>query len=559
MRRTGNYGSMEDPDFKIPRMESIENSEISEWYRDKTVFLTGGTGFMGKVLVEKLLRSCPVKKIFLLVRPKKGADIRQRIDDMLNYKLFDKLKANRPEFLDKLYPVRGDITMEGLGLSEEDEAKLAAEVHVVFHVAATINFQEPIRVAVSMNMLGTKRVVNLAKKMSKLEALVHVSTAYCNCHLQETYEELYPAPLDPARLIQLTEWFDDDILESITPQLVAPRPNTYTFTKALAEHILVNDAEGRIPFSIIRPSIVCGAWREPEPGWVDNMFAFTGLLVGMGKGVLRTLYIKQGIKLDFIPVDVPINLMIVAAYNTAKKKFVTDSGIPIFCCSTGYQQPLTIEDLNDHLKDTVRVIPQEHPIWFPDGSAKTNKTLHTIHLYIANVIPAYIADFICKILGKKQIAVKLCNKMTKAINALEYFMLRDWTFHNENVQGLWAALSPADQQMFHFNVGDLDWGHYIDRYQRGCKKFILKESTSDEALERAHKNMNKMLWVHRILQFVLMYCAWCLVSSDISVTCLSTLFNELVKWFALYPLDTIDDNSSAPSTPALPEEGLLSS
>ena len=66
-------------------------------------------------------------------------------------------------------------------------------------------------------------------------------------------------------------------------------------------------------------SSVCGAWREPEPGWVDNMFAFTGLLVGMGKGVLRSLYIKEGIKLDFIPVDIPINLMIVSAYNTAKK------------------------------------------------------------------------------------------------------------------------------------------------------------------------------------------------------------------------------------------------
>jgi fatty acyl-CoA reductase len=68
-------------------MESIDNSEISEWYRDKTVFLTGGTGFMGKVLVEKLLRSCPVKKIFLLMRPKANNDINQRIDDMLNYKV----------------------------------------------------------------------------------------------------------------------------------------------------------------------------------------------------------------------------------------------------------------------------------------------------------------------------------------------------------------------------------------------------------------------------------------------------------------------------------------
>lgn len=68
-------------------MESVENSEVSEWYRDKTVFITGGTGFMGKVLVEKLLRSCPVKKIFMLVRPKRGADIRQRVDDMFNYKV----------------------------------------------------------------------------------------------------------------------------------------------------------------------------------------------------------------------------------------------------------------------------------------------------------------------------------------------------------------------------------------------------------------------------------------------------------------------------------------
>lgn len=539
-------------------MESIENSVVSEWYRDKTVFITGGTGFMGKVLVEKLLRSCPVKKIFMLVRSKRGADVRQRVEEMFTYKLFDKLKANRPEFLAKVFPVKGDITMEGLGLSDEDEKRLADEVHIIFHAAATINFQEPMRVAVSMNMLGTKRVVNLAKKMAKLESLVHVSTAYGNCHLQETYEQLYPPPLEPSRLIQLTEWFDDSILENITPLLLQPRPNTYTFTKALAEHILVNDA-GDIPLSIIRPSIVCGAWREPEPGWVDNMFAFTGLLVGMGKGVLRSLYIKQGIKLDFIPVDVPINLMIVAAYNNAMKKFKTKSDVSIFCCSTGYQKPLSIEDLNHCLKETVRLIPQEHPIWFPDGSAKTNKTLHTIHVFCANVIPAYVADFAMKILGKKPIAVKLCKKMIKAINALEYFMLRDWTFHNENVQGLWASLSPADKQMFHFNVGDLDWEQYIDRYQRGCKKFILKEGTSDADIEKAHKNMNKLLWIHRILQFALIYVAWCLVSSDISVTCLSTIFNEVVKMLTLSPMLPTGEDESGATISELPQEDLLPS
>jgi len=67
--------------------------------------------------------------------------------------------------------------------------------------------------------------------------------------------------------------------------------------------------------------------------------------------------------------------------------------------------------------------------------------------------------------------------MIKAINALEYFMLKDWTFHNENVQDLWTSITPADRKHFHFDVGVMDWGQYIERYQKGCKKFILKEGS----------------------------------------------------------------------------------
>lgn len=61
-----------------------ETSEIAKYFADKSIFITGATGFLGKVLIEKLLRSCPeVKKIYVLVRHKKGNTPQQRIADIL--------------------------------------------------------------------------------------------------------------------------------------------------------------------------------------------------------------------------------------------------------------------------------------------------------------------------------------------------------------------------------------------------------------------------------------------------------------------------------------------
>lgn len=59
-------------------------ASIPEYYAGKNVLITGATGFMGKVLVEKLLRSCPeVKALYLLVRPKAGQSMQQRVSDMM--------------------------------------------------------------------------------------------------------------------------------------------------------------------------------------------------------------------------------------------------------------------------------------------------------------------------------------------------------------------------------------------------------------------------------------------------------------------------------------------
>lgn len=65
-------------------MTSSQNlSPVQSYYKGKTIFITGASGFMGKVLVEKLLYSCSeLKEILVLVRPKKGKVPESRLEDM---------------------------------------------------------------------------------------------------------------------------------------------------------------------------------------------------------------------------------------------------------------------------------------------------------------------------------------------------------------------------------------------------------------------------------------------------------------------------------------------
>lgn len=61
---------------------------IPEYYEDKNVLITGATGFLGKVLLEKLLRSCPkVNSVFVLVRQKAGQTPQERVDELISCKV----------------------------------------------------------------------------------------------------------------------------------------------------------------------------------------------------------------------------------------------------------------------------------------------------------------------------------------------------------------------------------------------------------------------------------------------------------------------------------------
>ena len=58
-------------------------------------------------------------------------------------------------------------------------------------------------------------------------------------------------------------------------RLIGKMPNTYAYTKGLTEYMLQEEC-GSIPLAIVRPSIVTAAFKEPIPGWVDNLNGPTG-------------------------------------------------------------------------------------------------------------------------------------------------------------------------------------------------------------------------------------------------------------------------------------------
>lgn len=86
--------------------------------------------------------------------------------------------------------VAGDVGEENLGLSPADRKKLTDNVEIIFHSAATLDFAETLKSTVKINLLGTRRVLQLAKECKKLKAFLHVSSAYVNSY-RTTADEVW--------------------------------------------------------------------------------------------------------------------------------------------------------------------------------------------------------------------------------------------------------------------------------------------------------------------------------------------------------------------------------
>nr|XP_022920393.1 fatty acyl-CoA reductase 2-like [Onthophagus taurus] len=229
-------------------------SPISEFYSGKTVFVTGATGFMGKVLLEKLVRCLPdIKKIYILLRPKKGCTPEERMMQLAESTVFTFNNMSQKAYV-KIEVINGDISKDDFDMTKEDKEKLINEVSIVFHFAASVRMDLSLKEAVIVNCKSTYQLYKLCLNIKNLKSVVHLSTAFCNGDIKNMEEKVYPLKVDPYKIIDMVEWMDEKCLTAMTKTLLGPQPNTYTFSKRLAEMIAV-DMGDKLPLTIVRPSI----------------------------------------------------------------------------------------------------------------------------------------------------------------------------------------------------------------------------------------------------------------------------------------------------------------
>ena len=408
---------------------------LAESYGGKTILLTGGTGFLGTALVEKMLRSLPdLGRLYLVVRPSKDKSAAHRFEkDVLGSAAFGRLREELGDGFgarvgEKVRVLEGDVHAPSLGLGGEDLAELSERVDVVIHSAASVVFDAPLDAAVDSNVRGTVGLLKLARGWSKRPLFMHISTAYVAGNIRGPATEEPPGKRTPngtylnareevlgleavvgevektsqergllrrfeaeartelgmvgsreevaERVDQLRRaWMRERLVERGTERARELGWNdVYTFTKSLAERTVVAERGGS-PLVILRPAIIESSFGEPYPGWIQGSRMADPIIMAFAKGLLREFPGDPETLVDIVPVDHVVNAILAAGVRRPESP-------EVFHVASGQRNPLRYRDLYDHVRDYFVKNPLRdsggRPVPVPDWSFPGRKKVELV-------------------------------------------------------------------------------------------------------------------------------------------------------------------------------------
>ncbi|KAF9346321.1 cyclin-dependent kinase inhibitor far1 [Mortierella sp. AD094] len=485
-----------------------------EFYsNNKVIFLTGATGFIGKTILEKILRSLPqvekyelsllesrttlcdqaeskdpfsiCVKIYLLMRVSSDQTLEGRVCDIFDCRIFETLKAqfaNEQDFRDrvvsKAVPVRGDLALENLGMSAEDRKMVQSDTTVLISNAASVSWTDPLRTAMQMNCHGPLKLFKLAQEMPRLSAVVHVSTAFVNTHLRgQVNEEIYPCLLgDAESLFERLENMSEEELTTYERDVVLKTyPNTYVMAKSLTEHLIKARFQAlNLPIVIVRPSSVGASISEPVPGWVEGTGAFNGPMMLIALGAIQDWIGDEKAVVDVVPVDMVCKTILMAA--TQASRSVTT--IPVFQAGTSSHNPVIMGQLAGQIEQ----------YWQQVTLSSIPRLSNDIRIDLY-----YPVDFEIRI--KQRFAEELkviqgednkglrkkLDRENRVPRIIGLYVTGDWSFGASNA----IAIDDIAPTELYSDLGDgFNWTKYLHHYNMGVHEFLLKDDIDKKQVVR---------------------------------------------------------------------------
>ncbi|OTF76075.1 hypothetical protein BLA29_003136, partial [Euroglyphus maynei] len=413
-------------------MNIAESFSIIDFYKNKTIFITGATGFIGKVLLQQILsKCCSVRKIYLLIRSKRSESCHERLAKMLSTSILFK---NLQDKFHLIKAIDGDITAKDLSLSEEDRNRLIEE-------------------------------------------------------------KIYPVVTDKdveVYLKQLTEKYADyDLPEGHSA--LQNRPNPYTLSKAIAEWLVKEKYQSTLPIIVCRPSIVISSYKEPFPGWCDSISGVSGSFILFGLGIGQKFIVDKTKTTDLIPVDLVVNSLIVCGAYRASSHYSPDKNVVHI--TTSNLNPVSWDRLFNLCIDFERRIPslkQVRPISIDYSNNYTtvfDKFRYKFHQIINHLLFAAIFDLIFMVMGHKPLMVKIIQRFHKLMFEMKFFSLRQWNFVNNNLPYIYKLVDEKERPLFNCDVTTIDWEDFAASMCHGLRKYLLKDpdSTYEQARLRRHR------------------------------------------------------------------------
>lgn len=489
------------------------------------VLLTGGTGFLGQALLERLLSSYPDTRVTLLIRARGSASGTQRLDKLLRRPVFSRWRKEvGPEAARQAVAERVRVVDAELGYNEAEPdgagagaTSLPADLTVAIHAASTVSFDPPVDEAFRTNVRGVAELYDAVARIDGALHVVHVSTAYvAGARRGSVPEESLDHDVDwrteaeaaaaarrsvewdsrrPAVLRRAlaqarrehgksgpqsvaaaaeawrTEWVEKQLVEygRLRAQTLG-WPDVYTLTKALGERVSEQLLTGVRPLSVVRPAIVESALHHPYPGWIDGFKMADPLIIAFGRGILPEFPgLPDGV-LDVIPVDLVVNAILAAAAQPPPV------GQPAYYhVGSGARNPLTFREMYENVRDYFTEHPMPDggrgqvkvPRWDFPGSRRVERMLRTGERALSAAQQALLS---VPANGRSR---RWQDDLTRERDKVDFlrryadlygvYTEAEVLYTDAKLLALHRSLPPDRIDAYGFDAAIVDWSHYLQR------------------------------------------------------------------------------------------------